>query len=72
MTENTFDEARRAFREYSLPRTDNAALIDWVDYLEENGYHGSINLEPELRPEDVVFEVALAVGYELGRNEADG
>lgn len=69
--ENRFEAAREALRQWSLPRTDNAALIGYIDHLEQEGYRGWMQLEPEEKAEDIVFEVALAVGYECGLRDGE-
>lgn len=67
------EQAKKTLQEWNLPQVDQAALIDYIDRLDERGYHDKISLEPEEKVDDVVFEVALAVGYDLGlRDVAEG
>ena len=66
-----FEEARDVLLEANLPHTDYYGLIDQLDALEEHGYSGDMNLEPDLRVDDVVFALGVHVGYQCGLQEAE-
>lgn len=61
-----FEDCREVLDTCSLPGVDNASLLDYIDLLEDEGYNDQVNLEPDWRNYNVVFEIGLRAGYACG------
>lgn len=68
-TTDRFTEAKEELRDRSLPTVDVAALLDDIEYYEQNGYPGSIRLDPEKPIGGAVFDVGVHVGFACGFRE---
>ena len=61
-----FEDVRDVMRQEPSPGVDWADLLDYVDLLEDDGYRGELRLAPDVRQEDLLFELGLAAGYACG------
>lgn len=67
----TLSEVKSYLRDKPVPGGDWYDLLDAVEWMEENGYNGDFDPEPDIRIEDAAFEAGLATGYALAARDGE-
>jgi len=66
-----FEDVREFLEQQPMTGADWPDLLDHVNHLDDEGYHGEFRLEPDMRQEDVVFRLGLAAGYACGIRDGE-